>query len=283
MARLMFVALVVGSVLSVAALRAAQPADATGGGSEAGERRDDVFRKHVESMTRQAKAFEIRRLSDPERPLDLVPEPVLRFTNPESGVKDGALFLWTADGRPEAIGQFFVNRLDEYVVELTSLSAYPLTAERGGEPNWSPSTPGLEMKDVPDAPEPAATRAGRLRQMRAMARAFSASVDIGNRQTGGTATTALRLLPQPVYRYGDAESDVIDGALFAFVWTTNPEVLLLIEAEPTANGQRWRYGLVPVSGYAVRASVGGIEVWSLPDRLYPQDRTKPWFAQMGAP
>jgi hypothetical protein len=42
----------------------------------------------------------------------------------------------------------------------------------------------------------------------------------------------LRLLPKPLYRYASRSQKVLDGALFAYVWTrgTDPEWLLLLEA-----------------------------------------------------
>ena len=43
---------------------------------------------------------------------------------------------------------------------------------------------------------------------------------------------ALRLLPKPLYRYErpDGPTSSSDGALFAFVLGTDPEVFLLLEA-----------------------------------------------------
>ena len=51
----------------------------------------------------------------------------------------------------------------------------------------------------------------------------------------------LRLLPQPLYRYGKTNDGVSDGALLALVTDagTDPEILVLLEA--TADS--WRYGL----------------------------------------
>ena len=63
--------------------------------------------------------------------------------------------------------------------------------------------------------------------MRRLARQFSASVNddkFGRQQ--------LRLLSKPLYSYGKAGSQVLDGAIFAFAKGTNPEVLVLIEAVP---------------------------------------------------
>src|SRR5271156_2607058 len=95
----------------------------------------------------------------------------------------------------------------------------PLVASLGARPLWHPAGPGIRSEPIPGAPRPAATAAERLRQMRALAREFKASVDL---EKGGTE---LRLLSQPLFRY-ESKSD---GALFAFVMATDPEALLVID------------------------------------------------------
>src|SRR5437660_12366761 len=43
-------------------------------------------------------------LGPDRRPLEMQPEPVLRWPNPTREVPEGATFIWTLEGRPEAIG-----------------------------------------------------------------------------------------------------------------------------------------------------------------------------------
>ena len=52
------------------------------------------------------------------------PEPLLRWTNPVAEEEDAALFLWTRDGRPEAVAQFFVRK-DNWMHEFQSLNLKP--------------------------------------------------------------------------------------------------------------------------------------------------------------
>jgi len=96
---------------------------------------------------------------------------------------------------------------------------------------------GVEFKDVPKAPKPAKTPAERLRQMKAIAEGFKATM------TGWAADNsdqeALRLLPRPLHRYDlanakDPDPKLVDGALFAYVQGTDPEVVLILEAIGTA-------------------------------------------------
>ena len=60
--------------------------------------------------------------------------------------------------------------------------------------------------------------------MQAFAREFSAE-DLFREKTW----QPLRMLTKPFARYGKPDSRAIDGALFAYVLTTDPEVYLMIE------------------------------------------------------
>ena len=50
-----------------------------------------------------------------------------------------------------------------------------------------------------------------------------------------------RLLTVPVFRYSQPERGIVDGALFAFVRSTNPELLIVIEAQVVEGKERWIY------------------------------------------
>jgi hypothetical protein len=176
-------------------------------------------------MKRAAKSYEIALASDAAKKATLVEEPLLRFDDQVTGVVDGTLFMWVLDGRPVATASFWIRKTGHEFHEFQSLAAGPLTASDQGPGRWTPSRAGVERKPAPCAQAPAATAAGRLSQMRALAREYSATV-IGladDRQV-------LRLLPQPVYRYGRPDGPAVDGAMFVYCKGTNPEVLLLVEA-----------------------------------------------------
>ena len=92
--------------------------------------------------------------TDRKTKLTLHSDPLLRWSNPVSGVKDGALLMWTAAGRPEVLDQPFLNRQGDWVHEYSSLSLGSLVAEDEGRPWWRPSNSGVEMKSVPRASTP---------------------------------------------------------------------------------------------------------------------------------
>jgi hypothetical protein len=75
----------------------------------------------------------------------------------------------------------------------------------------------------------------------------------------------MRLLTQPNYRYEitDETSTVVDGAVFAYVWSagTDPEVLLVIEARRTDQGVRWHYAPARFTNREAWLKYQDREVW----------------------
>lgn len=202
-------------------------------------------------------------------PLALQAEPAFRLGKQgDNNVLEGAIFVWKdADGRPEAAAQVFLLRTEQkpegqWLHEFSSLSTGTFTASAEGVRRWWPESPGVAYQTVPGAPAPAASPAARLRQMRAIAQAFKAEDDFGNRGTYET----LRLLTTPVARYGKAGGTVEDGALFAFVEGTDPEVFLFLEVRKGAGGPEWQYGLAPMSCWPLKARYKDSLVWNLPLR-----------------
>ena len=138
---------------------------------------------------------------------------------------------------------------------------------------WSPTVAGVEFKDVPKAPKPAKTPAERLRQMKAIAEGFKATM------TGWSADNsdqeALRLLPRPLHRYDltnvkDPEPKLLDGALFAFVQGTDPEVVMAIEAVGTAEDAVWQYACVRATSGGLEVKLGDEVVWTA--KKHPANR-----------
>jgi hypothetical protein len=233
----------------------------------------------VEYWAVQAARDRIATADAPGTPLTFRKEPALHWSNPVRKTADGALFLWTDRGRPEvAVSLFYYpdNRGKMTVVhEFQTLALKPLVARHDGRDAWLPGV-GLVPRPIPGAPAPGAEPAERLRQMRALAREFKATFG------EPPDRTELRALTQPLYRHEVAKSrqDVLDGALFGFVHTTDPEVLLLIEARPEAPGgpMAWHYALARMSGYPLRAEHKGREVWRADVVTVFGDRTAPYFS-----
>jgi hypothetical protein len=195
-----------------------------------------------EVYLREASGYDFFLDAERRQKLELRREPVMRYVSP--GDYRGELYVWTYHGRPAVIGAFFSSPLGNtsrrVMHEFQSLAPHPLVAGAGSEARWQPQEAGITLGTIPGAPEPARDNALRLAQMRALARRYSAHMA---RQDG--QIEELRLLPQPLFRYepeaGDPE--VVDGAVFGYVWTTgtDPEVLLVIEARRAGGNLRWHF------------------------------------------
>jgi hypothetical protein len=199
---------------------------------------------------------------DREHELTLHPKSVLRWTNPGVGRINGDVYLWTLDGRPEAVISFYKWWKPDYgfTAEMHSLSLTGLSAEREGTLRWKPTEAGITLHNVPDAPHPAESAPRRLQQMRTLAGQFSAQLkDLRLKEEG--ERQELRLLTQPLYRYPAGKGEVVDGALFAIVLGTDPEVLLLLEARRASEKLTWQYGVARMNDCAMTVKYKDQEVW----------------------
>lgn len=235
---------------------------------------DEVLEKWFTLYTQHAQSLEVR-VPDANADLQLRRAPLLKYTNPLRGVQQhGLIFLWTRQGRPGMIGSIW-SALDraqpderKLNYEWHSLSLESVTAERNGEELWNSSEPGIEWQDF-DARPPAASRALRLAQMRRIAQAFTTEIDV---QEG-----ELRLMSQPLYRYPEDTPGVIDGALFAFVMGTDPEVFVLVEARETdAEQATWQVAFARFTNWPVTVLRDERAVWSC-DRATPNRKTGRYF------
>lgn len=250
-------------LFGVGQLRAEKPTQP--GANEATQDDAEAATRRLELIKDRLAVYDIYTDSDRQTKFDLCADPILRWNNPVSGVKDGFVFLWTQDGRPTVAAETFLRPEEHWVLNFQSLSTTTLIGDRTGRRWWFPAKPGVDLKAVSGAPSPERMPAQRLVQMRAIAREFVVRDDFQ-----GKGWWELRLLPQPLYRYGNPESELIDGALFAFVQGTNPEGLLLLEARKVGASHEWQYALAPMTGYALEVAYRGLNVWSIPWRQRPR-------------
>lgn len=233
-------------------------------GDEPNNGRDDSADARVAealaTTTEAAKHYQFRMSGgDRTKTLDFHPKSVLRWSNPVIGVVYGNVFVWTHEGRPEVIGSLlqWYSPFKHGTHEFHSLSQSQVEGTRDGAVIWEAVPPGIRRKQVPESPIVGDSPLTRLRQMRAIARQFK--IESTNRDA---KTTDLRLLSQPIFRYGDAKSKVIEGALFSFVQGTDPEVILLVEARENESGSlEWNYGLMRMATLKFVAHYQSREVW----------------------
>ena len=213
-----------------------------------------------EVYLREASEYEFYLDNQKREKLELRREPAMRWTS--EGDYHGEVYVWTHQGVAAIVGCIFSgpqgDRGRTIMHEFHSLSSQPLVlGERRGS-GWQPEEAGIALAPITDAPEPAKTKVLRLAQMRDIARRFTSQVD---RQGG---MSEMRLLPQPIYRYEMKDGgSVVDGAVFAFVWTTgtDPEVLLVIEARRTDGGVQWQFAPARFTNREARLKYQGREIW----------------------
>ncbi len=193
--------------------------------------------------------------------LDNPKEPVLRWTNPAAGRVHGNTYLWLQNGRPAAVGSMFRNfhPWNTFNAELSALAGTKLVARRADKVIWQPKDEWTWAL-VPGAPAPAGTAAQRLVQMKVLAGEFLVELLDTRTATKGDEQ-APRLLPKPLYRYDATQTKTLDGAVFAFVLGTDPELMLLVECDTAAAKPEWKFGAGRMNRDAMRLKHKGATVW----------------------
>jgi hypothetical protein len=228
--------------------------------------------KAAEFAAAEAVRYEIRHADKEKQAFQLLPQPVLRWSNPTRGEVHGSVVLWTNDGCPEAaasIYQFFNRK--QLNVELVSLSEVPLRANRNARLRWSPEA-GVTFAALPGGPEPAATADRRQLQMRALARKFT-----GYLAEPGEADdkwTELRLMASPLHRYEATDGSGREGALFALVTTTDPEIVLLIESRKGKGGREWLWAAARMHFRPLQLKLADKVVWEAPAVAPPWNKVR---------
>jgi serine/threonine protein kinase/cytochrome c-type biogenesis protein CcmH/NrfG len=221
-------------------------------------------------MRSRAEALKVSRIEE-GRPaaVELLPGPLLRYSDPNRATDDAALWAWGRGGRPVVLVAMEFSPLDEGwatgTYEFASLADGPIRAEASaGRRHWLSRQPAVTLQEFGSAPADAEPE--RLEQMKGLVRRMAARSDGGR--------VELRVSPGPIHRYADPAAGVLDGAIFAFTDGDNPEIVLLIEARRRGEvGPRWHHGLARLSGASLSVSLDGKEVWrrEASDGLRPED------------
>lgn len=212
----------------------------------------------------EAAAYAFSLDSQPaEAKLTLEPRSLMNWTLADS--YNGSVFVWTHKGRARLIGCIGSHPVEGDRIsafhEFHALAETPLVPVRirDGQRQWrwSPAGGGVELRPVPDTPTPAKSEAGRLVQMRQLARQFTAHM------LADEDPWVLRMLAQPLYRYPGRDDPKTDGAVFAWLWTkgTDPEFLLVLETRETDSGLAWHWAPARFTWRELWLEHAGQEVW----------------------
>lgn len=203
------------------------------------------------------------RLTSDGAVLDTPKESVLRWTNPFAGRVYGNTYVWLRRGRPVAAACLFryFNPYRSFNGELVALKGSKLVAKRDDTVVWQPKDE-WKWHAISGAAAPAATAPQRLVQIRTLAREFTVEI-LDTRNLSKGEDQRPRLLPKPLYRYDAEQAKTLDGALFAFVLGTDPELLFLLECDTAKAHPEWQFGAGRMNRYQIHLKRRGETVWQV--------------------
>lgn len=261
-------AAIVGSVMAAVVI---QCAIATTAGDDINAEPDSSAKnaereQSLKQMRDMARGIEVKRGREKEKvAAGLLAEPILRYNDQPRHILDATLWCFGTKGRPAAF-----CKIEKYPDEndghrwlycFASLSTSLVDAQWRDDKEFSATKPGIAFLDLKDAPQPAATKAARLRQMKDLVRRISISLadpDQGFKEN-------LRLLARPVHLYDDADAGILDGAAFVLSTNgTNPDAIVVIEAQEITKGKfHWRFAPARMTTGELSVRDGETEVWTV--------------------
>lgn len=238
---------------------------ATGRAQDTGKPKNDPnpVSKLVEESVGRYRIFADGNTTEPMKP-----HAALRWRNVTRGTQEseGVFVLWVNNGRPEASASIYPWE-GNLVHDFVSLSrGSKLVAREGRGVIWAPGTPGVEFKDIPNAPTPAETPSARLRQMKLLTDRFA--VTMTGWKPDKSDREDLRMLPKPLYRAegrptAAADSSWIDSGVFGYVQGTDPEAILVLEAVRQDGKARWQYGFARATAAGLEGRLDKTIVWAV--------------------
>lgn len=171
----------------------------------------------------------------------------------------GAVFAWSEKGRPAMVATIFSFPQSDLkqrllVHEFASFAEAEVALAGPSKIEWKP--PQGTMQPVPGAKPPPGKEKQLTLHCRRLAKEFSASLNRRGERWD------LRLLPTPLIEYYEPREDILGGALFAFVgYSTDPEILLLLEARKSKGGPTWYFQPVRFSDKSLFLSFQDKSVW----------------------
>jgi hypothetical protein len=226
---------------------------------------EDRGRKEAAEADRLcAAALPHLQLTTGDTVLDNPTASVLRWTNPSAGRVYGNTYVWLYEGRPAAAGCMYryFEPYRSFPGEFVALAGSRLIARYDEKVVWRPRDQWT-WHSLPGSAAPAGTATQRQVQMRELAKEFTIEL-LDRRNDLRGENQSLRLLPRPMYRYDAEKTKKLDGALYAFVVGTDPELLLLLECDTAAAKPEWRFGVGRMNRDALKVLYQDKKVLELP-------------------
>ncbi len=218
-------------------------------------------------MRRIAAGLKVTTGPDQALEAELIPDALFRSQDPARELSpDGSLWGFGKKGRPAALLSLSLkparpDRPRGWMHELNSLATVPVAAKIPAVGEWATRAPGLEFIEFPDVPPAAAKEAGRARQLRELSARFTGFESLSKGPNTSAERFELRLIPRPIHRYSDLERGQIDGALFLMTYSTNPEIVIVIELVREGEKEVWKYALTRIAFAELHVHLDGKEVW----------------------
>lgn len=201
----------------------------------------------LEQMRDLAEGTKVRFENGDPQP-EIVPRPVFRYDDQPRRFLDATMWVWTDGERPVAFEKIEAMPQD-WQFCFTSVADDLLDVQWSGGRRYRSIEPGIDMRPLPGAPNPATQSSKRKLEIRKLARDFSARIIVA---PVAKNSEVMRLLSTPIYEYADPKTDEFRGGVLGFTTNgTNPDVLVILEASGDAEDLSWHYA-------AARMTTGGV-------------------------
>ncbi len=243
--------------------------------------KDEMAKARQEYMLRAMQKYTVVMDDDENKKATLDSKTMLRWSNPLGDVDDGLMSVYSTGPheRPAMIAHFYLHGAALNGLEMQEFAdVHPGKVHlfRGQRIVWSPESRYSKFEKLPDGPKPSDNVALRLVQMKQMAARFE--IIDGFRETNSEPKPhVLRMMSRPTYRYGKPEGEIIDGVLFTFVVSTDPEACLAIEIHKVDGVTTWEYAIFPMTIYSLDAKLDGKTVWTKPEAMVFSNPTAPHY------
>jgi len=191
----------------------------------------------------------------------LVDKPVFRYDDQPRRLIDATVWTWTYEGRPIAFQKIEAMDRDprQWQHCFTSLAEDRLQVQWGGGRKYQSTEAGVAYRAVPDAPAIAPRTLERRRQLRELARGFTARILLDPRSKD---SQEMRLLTTPIFEFDDEKTKLLKGAVFGYSTNgTNPDLLIVLEARPSPDKPAWHYAPARMTTGGVTVTYGDKTVW----------------------
>jgi hypothetical protein len=217
------------SIVSTAAAAAQEPAKDAPKPNPDKEALSEEEKENRRAAEQLVSGIEIEVFSDDKWvKVNRIERPLLFFADDTRGITRGSVWAWGDKGRPVATLELFQGgkNYERWYTDFCNTSGGKLRASRDGQPWWLENQSAVEVKDVPQAPAPAAEAPQRQRQLKLLSQKFTGYElwDPNNTRYD------LRRIERPVHTYRDEEHGLLEGGLFIIANGTNPEIMLFVEA-----------------------------------------------------